>query len=85
MTSTSMLGAEILPAAEKRFAPAGVNLSSIDGPTAIDTLFALAAARADGYVTITGANGIVAPQIDPRARTLRHYFYGRTPQSAMHR
>jgi N-acetylglucosaminyldiphosphoundecaprenol N-acetyl-beta-D-mannosaminyltransferase len=128
MTTATALGAETLLTAHKRFALAGVNLSCIDRAAAIDALFALVAARAGGYITITDAHGIVAAQADarlreiigsarlalpdgmpsvwlgrlkgypmsrvagsdfirevlgdPRARAVRHYFYGGDPQQA---
>ena len=70
MTTASALSAELPPAGQTRFAVGGVNLSCIDRPTAVCTFFALASARAGGYVTITDAHSIVAAQTDPRLRTI---------------
>ena len=115
-------------AARETFTLAGVNFSCVDRPAAAETFFDLAARRAGGFITVTGAHGIVTSQTDrrlrdiindgrlalpdgmpavwlgklkgrkvgrvaghdfvndvlrdPRARTLRHYFYGGAPEPA---
>ncbi len=120
--------AERPAAAEKTFVLAGVNFSCVDRPSAANTFFDLVSRRAGGFITVTGAHGIVASQTDaklrdiinggrlalpdgmpavwlgklkgravarvagsdfindvlgdPRARTMRHYFYGGAPEPA---
>jgi exopolysaccharide biosynthesis WecB/TagA/CpsF family protein len=58
------------PAAHETFALAGVNLSSLDRPTATTTFFDLAQGHAGGFITVTGAHGIVAAQTDAKLRDI---------------
>ncbi len=116
------------PAEAETFALAGVNFSCVDRPAAATAFFDLVSRQAGGFITVTGAHGIVAAQSDarlrdtinqgrlalpdgmpavwlgrlkgravarvagsdfikdvlgdPRARTIRHYFYGGAPEPA---
>ncbi len=113
-------------AARETFTVAGVNLSCLNRPAATGAFFDLVSSHTGGFITVTGAHGIVAAQTDaklrqiinsgrlalpdgmpavwlgklkgraidrvagsdfvrdvfadPRARTVRHYFYGGTPE-----
>ncbi len=115
-------------AAHETYALAGVHLSCLDRPAAAATFFDLASRHGGGFITVTGAHGIVAAQTDaklrdiinsgamalpdgmpavwvgkfkgravervagsdflhdvfadPRAKALRHYFYGGAPEQA---
>ncbi len=70
MTTAWATGADIPPTAHRRFTLAGVSLSCIDRPAALEAFFALVSAGAGGYVTITDANSIVAAQADAKLRAI---------------
>jgi GDP-D-mannose 3',5'-epimerase len=57
-------------AARETFALAGVHLSCLDRPVAASTFFDLVERRAGGFITVTGAHGIVASQRDPKLRAI---------------
>ena len=48
----------------------GVKITSVNCAQAVDYVFALATSRAGGFVTVTGAHGIVEAQTDPELKMI---------------